>query len=152
MKSGGLQFTVSKVKCGVTRIGDEYLSTKPQGQFCLVTMKVKNIGGEPQRFDGDNQALFDTKGREFSADTEASIYLEDSYTFLTEINPGNTLKGTVVFDIPKKAKPDYLLAQVRRMGLRRGCRGRGLTGTQGLLHDPESRADGEPTTHAVLVS
>jgi hypothetical protein len=37
------------------------------------------------------------------------IYLKDSDTFLEEINPGNTLNGTVVFDIPKKAKPDYLL-------------------------------------------
>jgi Domain of unknown function (DUF4352) len=55
-----------------------------------VTLKVKKTSDEPQRFDEENQALFDTKGREFSADTEAGIYLKDSDTFLEEINPGAT--------------------------------------------------------------
>jgi len=28
--------------------------------------------------------------------------LDDSQSFLEEINPGNTVKGVVVFDVPKK--------------------------------------------------
>jgi hypothetical protein len=35
------QFTVTKVTCGVKRVGDSYLGEKAQGQFCLVKMRVK---------------------------------------------------------------------------------------------------------------
>jgi hypothetical protein len=36
-------------------------------------------------------------------------YLDDSNTFLEEINPGNKLTGTIVFDVPKKTKPSKVL-------------------------------------------
>ena len=52
----------------------------------------------------DNQEAFDSKGRKFSADSEASIYDGSSDVLWKEINPGNKVKGTVYFDIPKGAK------------------------------------------------
>jgi hypothetical protein len=33
-------------------------------------------------------------------DTSAAIYLPDSNTFITPINPGNSVVGTLVFDVP----------------------------------------------------
>lgn len=44
------------------------------------------------------------KGREFSSDTTAAIYLDDK-VFLNEINPGSAVKGTLVFDMPKGTQP-----------------------------------------------
>jgi Domain of unknown function (DUF4352) len=105
VRDGKFEFVVRKVDCGKTRIGDQYVNTKAQGQFCLVHLKVTNIGKEAQTLDGSNQYLFGSGGQRFDADTEAAIYLDEAQTFLEQINPGNTVNGIVVFDIPKSEKP-----------------------------------------------
>jgi hypothetical protein len=107
VRDGKFRFTVTKVNCGRTLIGSADFGAKAQGEFCLVSLTVKNIGDKPQTLLGDNQKLFIGK-REYSADTEAGIYLDESKSFIEEINPGNTLKGVVVFDVPKGAKPDKI--------------------------------------------
>ncbi|WP_161629652.1 DUF4352 domain-containing protein [Saccharomonospora iraqiensis] len=108
-RDGKFEFTVSGVDCGRTEVGNEFAGTTAQGQFCLVSMTVENIGDEPQSLFGDNQKLYDAEGREFSADTEAGIYLDqDSQTLFEEINPGNAVEGVVVFDIPADATPAEL--------------------------------------------
>jgi hypothetical protein len=104
VRDGKFEFTVTKVQKGVAKVGDEFLNEKAQGQFVLVHVTVKNIGKEAQTFDDGNQTLRDADGRKFDADSEAGIYLDDSNAFLNDINPGNTVKGIVVFDVPKDAK------------------------------------------------
>lgn len=99
-RDGKFEFTVVKVEPGVKEIGDDFLSQKAQGQFVLVHLTVENIGDEAQYFDGSNVTAYDGKNREFAADTEAAIYLDDSNSFLNEINPGNSVEGVVVFDVP----------------------------------------------------
>lgn len=101
VRDGKFEFTVTKVETGVAEVGDEYLGKKAQGQFVLVHLTVENIGGESQIFFGDNVTASDAKEREFSADSEAAIYLDDSNSFINEINPGNSAAGIVVFDVPK---------------------------------------------------
>ncbi|MGH3951134.1 MAG: DUF4352 domain-containing protein [Pseudonocardiaceae bacterium] len=109
VRDGKFEFVVSKVECGKTTVGDQYLNKTAQGQFCLVSVSIENIGNEPQSMFGDNQKLFDAEGREFSADTEAAIYLgEASQTLWEEINPGNKVEGVVVFDIPENVTPTRL--------------------------------------------
>ncbi|MFI2105331.1 DUF4352 domain-containing protein [Isoptericola sp. NPDC019693] len=108
VRDGKFEFTVTKLEDGVQEVGDEFLSEKAQGQFVLVHMTVENIGDEAQYFDGSSQSLVDTEGRTHSADSEAAIYLDESNSFLNEINPGNTVDGVVVFDIPEKATPETL--------------------------------------------
>lgn len=101
VRDGKFQFTVTKVKGGVKQVGDQYLNEKAQGQFVMVSVTIENIGDEPRTFDSSSQRLFDAAGKEYSADGEAGIYLEESNSFLNEINPGNTVKGVLVFDVPK---------------------------------------------------
>jgi len=108
VRDGKFEFTVTELEDGVQQVGDEFLNEKAQGQFVLVHMTVKNIGDEAQLFDGSSQNLVDTKGRTHSADSEAGIYLDESNSFLNEINPGNKVDGVVVFDIPKNATPATL--------------------------------------------
>jgi hypothetical protein len=105
-RDGKFEFTVLGLDCGKKQIGDQYLNQKAQGQFCLLGLKVRNIGDESRTFDGSNQLLYDVKDRKFEADTEAGIYLDDSKSFLEEINPGNVVKGVVVFDVPKNFAPE----------------------------------------------
>ncbi|RSN57989.1 DUF4352 domain-containing protein [Actinomadura sp. WAC 06369] len=104
-RDGKFAFTVTKVKKGVARVGNQYAGSEAQGQYVLVHITVENIGDEARMFDGTNQTLIDTKGREFEADTEAAIWSNrDTRSFLEQINPGNSVKGVVIFDVPKNVK------------------------------------------------
>ena len=104
VRDGKFEFTVNSVKCGVESVGPEGFEEKAQGQFCLVKMNVSNIGDEAQMLDGSSQIAFDAAGKKFSTSTSAAIMLDDADTFLNEINPGNAVDGTVVFDVPKTVK------------------------------------------------
>lgn len=108
VRDGKFEFTVRKVECEKSRVGTKDFGVTAQGQFCFVYMKVENIGKEAQTLDGGSQYLFGSGGQKFDADTEAAIYLDDSKTFLEQINPGNAVDGIVVFDIPKSATPAKL--------------------------------------------
>ena len=102
---GDFNFVVSGVDCSLTSIGNEYVGTKAQGQFCVVSVAVTNMGDSAGSFFGDNAKLLNAEGQEFSADTEAAMYLEDSDSLFEEINPGNTLNSMVVFDVPAGTTP-----------------------------------------------
>jgi len=104
-RDGKFEFTVTGMKCGVKRVGPADFGEKAQGQFCLVDVTVKNIGDGAQTFDGSSQYAYDDEGTEFSHDSAAATYAnEDDTTFLEQINPGNQVKGTLVFDVPADAK------------------------------------------------
>jgi hypothetical protein len=117
----GYQFTVTSVSCGVRRVGDQYMGEEAAGQFCLVNLRVKNVGKDPITFSSENQAMVDSKGRNYSPDDDAWQYVDEDVD-ITEINPGNALKTTVPFDVPKKAKPDYLLLNAGVFGFSEGVR------------------------------
>jgi Domain of unknown function (DUF4352) len=120
VRDGVLEFTVKSMNCGVTQIGDEYLNKEPQGQYCIVTIKVKNASKKPTTWDGDNQTLIDTKDSEYSPDNSAWAYLDANNTLLEEINPGNSVTGRVAWDVPKKTKPDRLLLKEGIFGFSEG--------------------------------
>jgi hypothetical protein len=100
-RDGKFAFTVTKIKKGVRRVGDQYFGKTAQGQFVLVYVTVDNVGNGARTFDSGSQKLKDMKGREFSADGEATIAMGDqSKAFLENINPGNGVHGILVFDVP----------------------------------------------------
>ncbi|MEV4759882.1 DUF4352 domain-containing protein [Micromonospora sp. NPDC049559] len=104
-RDGKFEFVVRSSKCGVAKLGTDLLGERAQGQFCLVTVTVKNIGKESQLFSDSSQKAYDAKGTEFSTDTAAAIYAnKNADTFLNDINPGNQVTGVLVFDIPKDVK------------------------------------------------
>lgn len=105
VEDGAFAFTVTDVETGVSSIGGEYLNQQAQGQYVIVHVTVENVGDRAELFSGANQKLFDADGREYSNDSGAEIYLENSESFLNEINPGNTVEAQVVFDIPEDVEP-----------------------------------------------
>ena len=105
---GDFSFVVSGVDCSLSEIGTEYFGTKAQGQFCVVNVAVTNIGDTAGAFFGDNSKLLNAEGQEFSADTEAAIYLRTSDSLFEEINPGNTLNSKIVFDVPAGTTPSTI--------------------------------------------
>lgn len=106
-RDGKFEFTVTSVECGKTSAGtNQYLQKQAQGQFCFVNVTVKNIGNEAQTFDSSSQYLYDAANAKFSADGTASLYANpEGSTFLNQINPGNSVSGILVFDLPKDKTP-----------------------------------------------
>ncbi|WP_147915481.1 DUF4352 domain-containing protein [Ruania zhangjianzhongii] len=105
-RAGELEFVVDGVETGQESIGDGFLSEEAQGQYVLVEVTVTNTGSEEATFYDGDQLLIDTEGREHSSDSGAWMYLdEDEGFFVTDINPGNTTAGVLVFDIPTDATP-----------------------------------------------
>ena len=99
-EDGKFEFVVQDVGGGVPSIGTDVIGTKAQGKFVLVTVKITNIGDQPQTFFGSNAKAFDNAGKQYAPDSTAAIYLPDSNSLLTPINPGNSVTGVVVFDVP----------------------------------------------------
>ncbi|HEX6970397.1 MAG TPA: DUF4352 domain-containing protein [Micromonosporaceae bacterium] len=101
-RDGKFEFTVSKIKCGVAKVGSDFLEEKAQGQYCLVTVNVKNIGKEAQYFSDSDQKAYSSDGTEYSTDSAAGLVAnKDADTIFNQINPGNQVTGILVYDIPK---------------------------------------------------
>ena len=100
VKDGKFAFTVTAIKCGIKMVGTDMLGEAAQGQFCRVSLTVENVGNEAQSMFASNQYAFDAKGRKFTADSTASMYDDASRTLFEDINPGNSIRGHVYFDMP----------------------------------------------------
>ena len=102
---GKFAFTVTGMKCGVNTVGPKSFGQKAQGEYCLVDVTVKNVAKSAETFDGSPQKAYDANGAEYSHDGSAAIWANnDSKTFLEQINPGNQVKGRLIFDVPKGTK------------------------------------------------
>lgn len=103
-RDGKFEFTVTAFKCGAKTLGEnEFLREEAQGQFCVMDLTVKNIGDESQTFLSSDQKVKNASGQEFSNDDAAELAINNNDVWLNEINPGNTAKGKVVFDVPANA-------------------------------------------------
>ena len=100
-RDGKFAFTVTRIKKGVHRVGDQYTGQTAQGQYVLVYVTVRNIGTEASTFDNSSQKLTDVQGRNFDSDTGATISMTDANAFLKDINPGNGVNGILVYDVPQ---------------------------------------------------
>ncbi len=54
-----------------------------------------------------NQKLFNAASQEYSADDTATMYnsTDTASTWYNDINPGNSVSGVIVFDLPKDQTP-----------------------------------------------
>lgn len=102
--------TVEGVETGIPSVGNEYLGAKAQGQFVVVSASILNNGDKAETFFTDSMKIIDDQGRQHSYSTDAALYLEGSWV-LDKINPGNTLSGKFVFDIPADSVPTKVLLE-----------------------------------------
>lgn len=110
VRDGNFEFVVKSLKCGVPSVGDASLGAVAQGQFCLVTLSVKNIGSDPQTMIDSNQTVLSASGATFEPSTTAELYANPSSSFfVTDINPGNSMSGVLIYDMPKTAVPTSIV-------------------------------------------
>ncbi|WP_250505116.1 DUF4352 domain-containing protein [Bowdeniella massiliensis] len=102
--AGAFEITITKIEPGISKVGPSGFEEKAQGQFVKVFANVKNTSNEAEYFVEGEQKLIDDSDRQHSA-SSSSIYLDESHLLFTEINPGNTAEGVMLFDIPTDAKP-----------------------------------------------
>lgn len=89
VRDGGFEFLVSRFSCRAGR--------------CSATMHVENIGNDPGTMFASNQYLFDDQDRRFAADDTLTDPL-----FFQELNPGQTVRGTVIWKVGSGTKPAHL--------------------------------------------
>ncbi len=107
-RDGKFEFTVKGIKCNEPSVTDNsgYFTKTAQGQYCLLTLSVKNIGDQQQYFSQGDQKLLNVSGQQFSVDTSATLTKSNNADiWLAQINPGNSVEGTLVFDLPKDQAP-----------------------------------------------
>jgi hypothetical protein len=86
--------------------GDSIVGQTAQGEFTILRVRVTNIGGQAQTLDDSTQYVYDSQGRQFSANTSADIAGNPASgsVFLNQINPGDSVTGKIYFDMPKGDK------------------------------------------------
>lgn len=105
VRDGKFEFTITKVQRGVKSVGESFMAENAQGEFTILSVTVKNIGDKPQTIFDSNQKAFTASGQEYSPSTSASIAMpNNSDFFIKEVNPGNSVKGYLVFDAPAGSK------------------------------------------------
>jgi hypothetical protein len=109
VRDGKFQFTITSVSQTKTA-GDttDGLGDTAQGEYTILHVTVTNIGSEPQTLDDSSQYVYDASGRKYDASTDADLDLNSSNgadrVFLNDINPGNSVKGQIAFDMPTGTK------------------------------------------------
>lgn len=104
---GKFEFTVKGIECGKTTIGvSSYLTKDAQGQFCMLNVTIKNTGDAAQSLFSAYQKILNAESQQYAADDTATMYAApNGSSWYSNINPGNSVEGTIVFDIPKDQTP-----------------------------------------------
>lgn len=106
VRDGKFEFVASKMECGISTLGSGVLAEAAQGQFCVLTMSVENIGDEAQSFSVREQKLKAGK-TEYSASWDASYAVSREFVVQIQVNPGIQISGQVAFDVPKGVRPQW---------------------------------------------
>jgi hypothetical protein len=97
---GTFEFTVTGARCGLDKVGDGKSAQPAQGQFCVIDVTVRNVGGSAVIFDDISQTAYDATGNQYSADSTADVAANKGQpAFLQPIDPGATVQGRLAFDI-----------------------------------------------------
>lgn len=113
--SGNFAFRVNTVRCGETTISWNYgdlirYYSKAQGKFCRLNITVMNTGDYEDSISVGDQYLYNSKGQQWSYDgsatSTAAHYLYGN-PLSGEINPGNSITGDLIYDIPANQMPVY---------------------------------------------
>jgi hypothetical protein len=102
VSDGKFQFTITSVTQSKTAGDPSVGGQTAQGEYTILHVTGTNTGSVAQTLDDSAQYVYDAKGRKFSADSTADLYMSSSSNsvFFNSINPGNTVHGLIAFDLP----------------------------------------------------
>ena len=102
VRDGTFEFIVSRVDCSRSTVGLEHLTRTAAGEYCVISLSIRNIDDRPGVFLDRVQKVSDAAGTEFGVDELAGLLANrETQTFLRKIGPGSKVSGKIVFDVPK---------------------------------------------------
>lgn len=107
VQSGDFEITVNSVGEPTATIGGEFTEETAQGEYIPVNLSLTNTGSDAA-YVMDSDIELKAGETTYSSSTDALFALEDAFVF-EEVNPGNTLTGTLVFDVPAGTPVDELV-------------------------------------------
>jgi len=109
-----LAFTVTGVTTAKT-LGNSYTKKEAQGTFYVVALNIKNVGKETATIDSSMLKVTDSQGRKFDRSIEGQTAKGLSQgkvdMFLQQVQPGLSVNGDIVFDLPDDATDLKLLVK-----------------------------------------
>ena len=124
VRDGKFEFVVTSFSCGHGSVG-RFVTKKPQGQYCVAGVTVRNFSREAQTFADGYQKALSPDGAKFGADTAAGVVAnENGDAVFNVINPGNQVDAKIVYDIPTDR-------QIVRLELHDSALSNGVTVTVG---------------------
>jgi hypothetical protein len=105
VRDGKFEFVVTNVECGRSKVTAGPVKLDAHGQYCLVNLSVRNIGTSRQTFSEAFQKAIGDDGQEYGPDIPAGLVVNGGGNGLVNsLSPGETVTGTMVFDVPRKVQ------------------------------------------------
>ncbi len=73
VRDGRFEFVVRSIQCGVGQIGPGYADQRAQGQFCLISLTVKNVGDRPHTMLDAAEKAYGTNGAQYATNSTAGL-------------------------------------------------------------------------------
>lgn len=114
-----LAFTVTDISQAKS-LGSSFTKADAQGTFNVVTLTIKNVGKETVTIDSSMMKIIDSEGRKFdrSVDGQTAKGLSQGKVdlFLQQVQPGLSVTGDLVFDLPDDATDLKLIVKGSMFG------------------------------------
>jgi len=98
----GTTYQVTNVDTA-NEVGDRYTGATANGEFVIVDLNLTNEEEEPATILEDNLRLIGGNGNQYTTSSDAILAFPDQTILLEEIQPDNTQKGVLVYDLPPDA-------------------------------------------------
>lgn len=117
---GNLNVAIYKGPLTGPTVGN-FIQHKAKGMYWLIRVGVENKDKESRTIDASMFQLIGPDGIKYDPDSTANIYAnDDTHFFLEKINPGISIEGFVVFDMPQNITDtdDFILRVNSGVGLK----------------------------------
>lgn len=114
-----LSFTATDISKAKS-LGNSYSKKEAQGTFNIITLTIKNTGKETVTIDSSMLKVTDSQGRKFDysieGQTAKGLAQGKVDLFLQQVQPGLSVTGDIVFDLPDDATDLKLLVKGSMFG------------------------------------
>jgi hypothetical protein len=99
-----IQFRVTAVTCGHSTVGEGVLTRRADGQYCVASFELSNVGGVLAILNVTDQFLVTGTGSRHRGDPQATAAANGLLFVLPlPVAAGDSANGKIVFDIPQDA-------------------------------------------------
>lgn len=99
-----IEFRVTEVTCGHGTVGEGVLIRRAQGQYCVASFELRNVGGALAILNVADQFAVTAAGSRHRGNPEATAAANGVLFVLPlPVAPGDSASGKIVFDIPQDA-------------------------------------------------